>query len=253
MVTQGKPRGRDDDRIRALEGTLEALREDSEVAHVLLGLQSVVAEVAAGACDLLSGDGAALYFLDASNRSLVLAGSTGVSPGLVERLARIDLAEELWSGLLASTVLSIPDLPKLSGVAEAPRGAIEVPVAGRDRGAMGAMLVFFDRLPRLGPDEAEALSVFAAHSGIALEVAQRFERQRRVARSLKQGLLSVEVPPMGTWEVGAVYEPAGGEAEIGGDFFDVFDVGGGRGGRAGGGGSRQGGGGGGPGGPGEKK
>src|SRR5687767_3321475 len=45
MVTKGKPRGRDDDRIRALEGTLEALREDSEVAHVLLGLAGTLAEV----------------------------------------------------------------------------------------------------------------------------------------------------------------------------------------------------------------
>jgi len=193
-----------------------------------LRLQSVVSEVVAGAAELLSAAGAALYFLDSSNSSLVLSGEAGLAPAAAERLARIELESEPWRRLTDSTVLWVPDLPAVTGVADAPRAAVGVPVPGGDAGLRGAILVFFDRPFRLGPDEAEALSVFAAQSGTAVSNAQRFERQRRVAHSLQQGLLAVEVPPMKDWEVGAVYEPAAGEAEIGGDFFDVFDVGEGR-------------------------
>ncbi|MDQ4124663.1 MAG: serine/threonine-protein phosphatase, partial [Actinomycetota bacterium] len=45
-----------------------------------------------------------------------------------------------------------------------------------------------------------------------------------VARSLQEGLLATELPEMEGYESAAVYEPASGEADIGGDFFDVFDL-----------------------------
>lgn len=76
----------------------------------------------------------------------------------------------------------------------------------------------------LGSDEVEALNVMAAQASSSIANAQRFERQRRVARSLQAGLLSTEMPAMGRMRIGAIYEPASSESDVGGDFFDVFEL-----------------------------
>jgi GAF domain-containing protein len=207
-------------------------------------LPAVIDEVCADAAELLSGDAAALYFVDASSRSLVRAGGAGATPGR-DSIGRIEIGRPPWSDLLTDHIVTVPDLRAVMGRADAPVGAVGIalpesagsfsafdsraPLGDRLAGVFGAILVFFERAFVLGPDEAEALRVLAAQSGTALRNAQRYERQRRVADSLQQGLLSIEVPAMlGGWEVGAVYEPAGAGAEVGGDFFDAFDVGGGR-------------------------
>lgn len=89
---------------------------------------------------------------------------------------------------------------------------------------IGAILVFFERSLTLGTDDREALQVLAAQSAMAIENAQRFERQLRVARSLQNGLLATDVRPLPGIAIGTVYEPATADAEVGGDFFDVFDL-----------------------------
>jgi serine phosphatase RsbU (regulator of sigma subunit) len=208
-------------------GLLRDLRAFGLRVGSKLRLNSVVADVAAGAAELLSGDGAAFYFLESSS-ALVLAGATGLRAGLAEAVARIELHATPWSGLLESTVLSVPDLSAVLDTDDCPESAVGVPVPGGDTGVLGAIVVFFERPFRMGPDEAEAVSVLAAQASTAVLNANRFERQRRVAASLQRGLLAIEVPPMEDWRVGTVYEPAGGEADVGGDFFDVFDAGEGR-------------------------
>jgi serine phosphatase RsbU (regulator of sigma subunit) len=85
-------------------------------------------------------------------------------------------------------------------------------------------VAFFRKSAYLGPDEIEALNVAAAQSAPAIENARRFERQRRVARSLQSGLMAGAMPVIDGCEVGAVYEPASEESEVGGDFFDSFEV-----------------------------
>jgi GAF domain-containing protein len=209
-------------------GLLRDLRAFGLRVGSKLRLQSVVSEIAAGAAELLAGDGAAFYSLESSRGSLVLAGASGLPPGLAERVARIELDEEPWNELRTQTILSVPALREVLGTEDCPRAAVGVPVPGDGTGVAGAILVFFERPFRVGPDEVEAVSVLAAQSATAVLNAHRFERQRRVAASLQRGLLAIEVPPMDGWRVGAVYEPAGGEAEVGGDFFDVFEVGEGR-------------------------
>ncbi|MEO8322527.1 MAG: PP2C family protein-serine/threonine phosphatase, partial [Actinomycetota bacterium] len=89
---------------------------------------------------------------------------------------------------------------------------------------VGAILVFFDRSVSLGSDEIEAIEVLAAQSAMAIENAQRFERQLRVARSLQSGLLATDVRAIEGCVIGMVYEPATEDAEVGGDFYDVFDL-----------------------------
>ena len=120
--------------------------------------------------------------------------------------------------------MTVPDLRSALGEDRGPSAAVLAGIPGSETPLLGAVAVFFKRSVGIGHDESEALNVLAAQSGTALENAQRFERQRRVARSLQQGLLSTEMPEMETCEIGAIYEAATSEAEVGGDFFDVFEL-----------------------------
>jgi GAF domain-containing protein len=200
---------------------LQTLRAFGERVGSKLSLQEVVADVVEGGRELLSGDGAWVYFLDSSSSTLV-AASHEEAP--IPGLTRIDIGHDLWAGLAEGKTVPITNIEELVDNPAGPMSAVVAPIPGSEGLLLGAVLVMFDRSLTLGADDIEALSVLASQSALAIENAQRFERQQRVARSLQEGLLTTEVPDMGAWEYGAVYEPAGGEAEIGGDFFDVFDL-----------------------------
>src|SRR5918992_40987 len=198
-------------------GLLTGLRSFGLRTGAQLRLSGVVEEVVAAARDLLGGDDAAVYMLDA-NRNVLVPVS-----GPPEGREEIGLDDGVWGALHSGRSIFIPeiDVPEEYVCAVAtgiPRSNLEM---------MGALLVLFRRPFDLGPDEAEALRVAAAQAAIAIENAQRFERQQSVARSLQRGLMAVQMPELAGCEVAALYEPADSEADIGGDFFDVFEVDGG--------------------------
>lgn len=183
-----------------------------------LSLASVIEDVAWGGVELLSGDLAKVYFLDATHESLVEAGGYADEPERETPLARIDLHAEPWTNLLQGRAVVVPNL----GTPDDPLSAVAAPIPGDLSPILGAVLVFFRRKLASSPEELEALSVLATQAGMAVENANRFERQRQVARSLQQGLLSTEMPVLEHIEVAAIYEPASGDKDIGGDFYDMF-------------------------------
>jgi len=199
---------------------LQTLRFFGERVGARLSLHGVVNEIAEGAQELLHGDGAWIYFLDPSSRTLVV---TGEDPLPVEGLSRIDVTTDIWKPLTQGKAIPITNVEDVVENPRGPMSAVIAPIPGTDS-IIGAVLVLFYRNLMLGADDVEALSVLAGQSAMALENAQRFERQQRVARSLQDGLLTTEMPDIKDYTVGAVYEPAGSDAEIGGDFFDVFDL-----------------------------
>jgi serine phosphatase RsbU (regulator of sigma subunit) len=174
----------------------------------------VIEEVVAGATRLLSADAAAVLLFDATRNVLVPVSKA------TETLGEVRLGDRVWGLLSSGRSILIPrgELPEGISAAVAtgiPRSNLEM---------MGALVVLFRRPFDLGPDEAEALRVAAAQAALAIENAQRFERQQSVARKLQRGLMAVQMPTLEECEVAARYEPADSEAEMGGDFFDVFQV-----------------------------
>ena len=200
---------------------LQTLRQFGEGVGAKLSLQRVIEHVAAGARELLHADGAWFYLLDASHRDLVV---TGHEPIAVDGLKRLDITTGVWAPLAAGKTIPVTNVEEVAPGSEGPMSAVIAPIPSSEGSILGAILVLFERDLMLGPDDVEALSVLAGQSAMAIENAQRFERHQRVARSLQQGLLSTETPELKDCSIGAVYEPAGGDAEIGGDFFDVFDL-----------------------------
>src|SRR5829696_328446 len=50
---------------------------------------------------------------------------------------------------------------------------------------------------------------------------ERIEQELKVARSIQQASLPVEVPELEGWEIAPHYQPA---REVGGDFYDFFEL-----------------------------
>lgn len=203
---------------------LQGLRAFGLKVGARLSLASVVSEIAKGARNLLEGEGAVVYFLDTQHHGLVSSGTYGLLPSTTEKLNRLDLDVSPWSELEGGETVIVPDLREAIGDEEAPSFGVVAGIPGSEAPLLGAVAVFFKTSVGIGHDEREALNVLAAQAGTAIENAQRFERQRRVSRSLQQGLMSTDMPTLTKCEFGAVYEAAGSESEVGGDFFDVFEL-----------------------------
>ena len=177
-------------------------------------LAGVIEEIVSAARDLLDGDEAAVYLLDA-NRDVLVPVSVAS-----DALEEIGLGDRSWGAFRAGRSIFIPE----QSVPERFVCGVVTGIPRSDLEMMGALVVLFRRRFDLGADEAEALRVAAAQAAMAIENAQRFQRQQSVARSLQRGLMAVQMPELEGCEVAALYEPADSEADIGGDFFDVFQV-----------------------------
>lgn len=81
----------------------------------------------------------------------------------------------------------------------------------------GAVRDFTDDHIRL----AEAL---ASQAATAIENVRAYERERRIAETLQRALLPTVPPSIDDFEIADKYAAASAEAEIGGDFYDVFQL-----------------------------
>lgn len=201
---------------------LQQLREFGLRIGSQLRLEQVSRQVAAGAADLLSGSAAVLYFVEPNRDLLVAAGGAALPGG--EALLELDLTAEPWAALLEDGPVPITDLRSQLDNDDVPPAAVAVAIPGTERPLLGAVVVFFDSVFSIEADEWEALKVLASQASMAVQNAQRFERQRSVARSLQHALVPSDLPEIDGFDYSAVYEPADGEGEVGGDFFDVFDL-----------------------------
>lgn len=203
---------------------LRALSELGRTIGSRLRLAEVVDAISSGAAQLLGADYATVYLLDQSTDRLIAAGLNGHAGRLPERLSRLDLNDPQWSALRNETI-AIPELAETADSPDTPTAAIAAPVRSTDTGHIaGAIVAYFSRPLKADAEEVEAIAVLAAQGAMAIENARRFERQRAVARSLQKGLLVTDIPKLDGLEIGALYEAAAGEADVGGDFFDVFEL-----------------------------
>lgn len=207
-------------------GLLRSLRSFGLEAGSKLRLADLVDEVTSAATELLGADGAVLYVSDDKEETLSAAG-VGGSFRLPEGLTRLDLRRGELVPLSRGKTVMVTSVGR-GRVEGSPATFLGAPLLGPDRSLMGAVLAFFLAPPSLDDDEADAFSVLAAQTASAMANARSFERQRRVARSLQEGLLAMERTSTEGYEVGTVYASAGGNSDVGGDFFDFFELSDGR-------------------------
>ena len=101
------------------------------------------------------------------------------------------------------------------------RSILAVPLIARGR-AVGVLSVFSEGLASFSDEDMELLATFASQAALATDTAELFSKEHTIATVLKSSILPdslVEVPGLETY---SLYRPAGGESEIGGDYYDMF-------------------------------
>lgn len=117
---------------------------------------------------------------------------------------------------------------------EASRLGSQVPLGGPMEGfavplvangqRLGTLAVGRHQRHRHDPDEIAVLEDVARRAALAIENARIHAERRRVAHTLQQSLLPPVLPVVEGIGFAAEYVPTGGDAEVGGDFYDVLPL-----------------------------
>ena len=107
-------------------------------------------------------------------------------------------------------------------------GRITVPL--RARGALLGVVAFSrsERPEAFTADDLILAEELTAKAAVAIDNARRYSRERTTALTLQRSLLLQQLPSQEAVEVASRYLPAGTDAEVGGDWFDVIPLSGAR-------------------------
>ncbi|MFE1902934.1 SpoIIE family protein phosphatase [Streptomyces gardneri] len=107
-------------------------------------------------------------------------------------------------------------------VPEHGHSAIAAPLFARGL-VLGTVVVWRTRRPGpFGQEDADLLTEIASRAALGVDNARRYTREHRAAIALQQRLLPAATTDTPAAETVGFYVPAGGGAEIGGDWYDVI-------------------------------
>ena len=137
-------------------------------------------------------------------------GEAGVTPRLVPDLRQVSAVAARFADAAADA-----GLPELGP-------AVLVPVtAGAD--AVGVLVSSRPSGQEFDQEDLWFATEVASHASAALANAALYRRQARIAENLQRSLIAAE-PALDCLDIATLYAPAPGEAEVGGDFFDIFSL-----------------------------
>ncbi|SCL58367.1 Serine phosphatase RsbU, regulator of sigma subunit [Micromonospora citrea] len=105
----------------------------------------------------------------------------------------------------------------------APMEGFALPLIARGQ-RLGTLAVGRHQRHRHDPDEVAVLEDVARRAALAIENARIHAERRRVAQTLQQSLLPPVLPVVEGIGFAAEYVPTGGDADVGGDFYDVVPL-----------------------------
>lgn len=208
------------DNLETIFRISQAVGSSLEVRVVLNRVMDVVQK-------LLSADGVVLMIVDERKRLLKTAMARGnVAAGIVTH--DFQPKEDLPGYVFASgEPITLRDLTtEMEGVAgEAARAGLRsmvlVPLLARGR-SVGVLGVTARAARAFSDEDISVLRTFASQAALALDTATLYSHEHEVARILQESLLPEELPVVPGIESGSVYAPAGMDAEIGGDYYDLL-------------------------------
>ena len=104
----------------------------------------------------------------------------------------------------------------------APASSVTIPLYSRGE-TYGAIVAYSPQSElALTNQEIDILSEIGRHASVAMENAQVFERERRMAQTLQDSLLPPSLPRLPGLRFDAVYLPSASDAQVGGDWYDAF-------------------------------
>jgi serine phosphatase RsbU (regulator of sigma subunit)/PAS domain-containing protein len=105
-----------------------------------------------------------------------------------------------------------------------PYPATSIPLVARGR-RTGALTMGGPRGPMPGGEFYLVAESIARRAALAIDNARAHGDLQATGRALQESLLPPTVPTAPGFDIGVVYEPAGEDAKVGGDFYDVFPAG----------------------------
>jgi len=176
---------------------------------------------------ILSADAVALMTYDPRKRCISTAMARGAVPA--EVLALETHPGEDVPGYVFSTgePAAFRDLSETTaGIAGKAavhnlRSLLAVPLLARGR-SIGVLMVFSADPAAFSDEDMSVLQTFASQAALALDTARLYSHEHEVASILQQSILPDALPEYPEIEAASAYQPAGSEAEIGGDYYDLF-------------------------------
>lgn len=176
---------------------------------------------------ILSADALALMTYDQRRKIIGTAMARGsVSPDLMDRVfsPSDDVPGYVFTTGAPATYRDLhAGMGGLAGDAAAHglRSLLAVPLLARGR-SIGVLIVFSTEPGAFSDEDMNTLQTFASQAALAIDTARLYSREHEVASILQRSIVPGDLPEFDEVETGCVYVPAGGEAEIGGDYYDLF-------------------------------
>lgn len=176
---------------------------------------------------ILSAEAVVLMEWDPQRRVLKTAMARGDMPRDVVQAELQDGEDIAGQVFRLGAPASFPDLSTVNdglGRSASKHGLgsmLAVPLLARGR-SIGVLMVFATETSAFKDEDLNTLQTFASQAALAIDTARLYSREHEVASVLQASILPDELPVFDELELGSVYAPAGGEAEIGGDYYDVF-------------------------------
>ncbi len=176
---------------------------------------------------ILSADSVALLLHDSRKGSLATSMARGAVPPSVLYL-EVKPGEDLPGHVFKTgQPVSVRDLhASMDGLAGSAashdlRSLLAVPLMARGR-PIGVLMVFSVRPGAFADEDLNMLQTFATQAALAIDTASLYSREHDVAQTLQRSILPGALPEFAEIRAAAEYRPAGGDAEIGGDYYDLF-------------------------------
>lgn len=206
---------------------LETIFRISQAVASSLQINVVLNRVLDVVQKILSADAVMLWSYDPRRRALGTAMVRGDVPAHMVQL-ELEPGEDLPGRVFQSgQPLSLKTLSLgMGGVAgsAASQGLgslLAVPLLARGR-PIGVLMVLATQPSAFGDEDLNMLQTFASQAALAIDTARLYSREHEVAHVLQQSILPKALPSIPEVDAASVYAPAGGDVDIGGDYYDLF-------------------------------
>lgn len=212
---------------RARSANLETIFRISQAVSSSLQIRVVLNRVLDVVQKIFTADAVSLMEYDETRQSVVTVMARGlISSEMLhyECIPGEDVAGQVFSG---GAPVKIDDLVNANeGLLFAARekglrSLMSVPLLARGK-SLGVLTVFSLRAGAFSDEDMDLLHTFALQAALAIDTANLYGKEHHVASVLQESILPQSLPQYPEIEAASVYLAAGQEAEIGGDYFDLF-------------------------------
>lgn len=214
---------------RSRAANLETIFRISQAVSSSLQLSVVLNRVLDVVQKIFSADAVSLMAYDAASRSITTSMARGVSSRDMLYLT-VQPGQDLPGVVFAQgSPVSHGDLAEVDtplarlAAGQGLHSMLAVPLLARGR-SIGVLSVFAQEPSAFTGEDMELLLTFAVQAALAIDTAGLYGREHHVATVLQASILPDRPPTIAGLETHAFYLPVGLDAEIGGDFYDLFQM-----------------------------